>query len=82
MLNAVNTKILVLILAALAALGAVLFKIEQHTAEQAAIARQQQAQQEQIRKDDEAFRKDVEARKKKSHAFAGNESSTWQRSNP
>jgi predicted aconitase len=78
MLSAVNTKILVLILAALTALGAVLFKIEQHTAEQAAIARQQQADRDRIRKEDEEFRKQVEEQKKKSHAFAGNQANTWQ----
>jgi len=79
MLKAMNTKLLILILAALAGLSAVLFQIERHTAEQAAMARKQEAEQERMRNDDEAFRKEVEAKKKKSHAYAGNQSGTWQK---
>jgi hypothetical protein len=82
MLKAANMKLLMVILAALVALSAVLFKIERHTSQEAKAAQQQLHNQEQIRKDDEDFRKQVEALKKKSHAYAGNESKTWKSYTP
>jgi Na+-translocating ferredoxin:NAD+ oxidoreductase RnfG subunit len=86
-----NMKLLIVILAALAAISALLLHHESHIAHQsrqANIAAQLQHDQDQIRKDDaeyeeeELFQKQVEALKKKTHAYAGNESKTWNSSKP
>lgn len=71
MQNAINTKLLIAILVALAAISAVLVTIHQSQV-RAAIVQQQQQKQE----DD--FRSQVEALKKKHSSAAGNESKTWQ----
>jgi dethiobiotin synthetase len=74
-----NMKLLIVIPAALAAISAVLLNHEHHVEQQ---TRQAQIA-ERVRKDDaeyreqEDFRKQVEALKAKSHAYAGNESKTW-----
>jgi hypothetical protein len=86
-----NMKLLIVILAALAAISAVLLQHESHIAHQsrqANIAAQLQHDQDQIRRDDaeyeeeELFQKQVEALKKKTHAYAGNESKTWNSRKP
>ena len=87
-----NMRLLIVILAALAAISAVLLHHESHIAHQsrqANIAAQLQHNQDQIRRDDaeyeeeeELFQKQVEALKKKTHAYAGNESKTWNSSKP
>ena len=78
MLNAINTKILLAILASLVGIGALLTAMR--SSQQKALAAQQQLQQqaEAQRQHDEDFRKAVEAQKRKSHAYAGHESKTWQ----
>ncbi len=70
MLKVVNTKLLIAILAALVAISAAFFRIEQQRAAEA-------KRQAEIRKQDEQFRADVEAKKKKSQANPGNEGKTW-----
>ena len=72
MLQAINTKVQIAMLAAMAVLGAAVFRIEQQHVEQA-------RREAEIRKQDEDFRKQVEALKKKSHAAAGNEGDTWKK---
>ena len=75
MLKAINTKLLIAILAALSVISAALFRIEQQRAEQA-------RREAEIRKQAEDFRNQVEALKKKSHAYAGNEGNTWKKYQP
>ena len=70
MLKVVNTKLLIAILAALVAISAALFRVEQQRAAEA-------KRQAEIRKQDEQFRADVEAKKKKGQANPGNEGKTW-----
>jgi len=86
MQKALNMKILILILKALAALSAVVVKHDIHVAREnrrSHIAEKLQHDREQIRKDDAEYReqeqiqKQVEALKKKSHAYAGNEAKSW-----
>jgi hypothetical protein len=72
MLKVVNTKLLIAILAALCLISAALFRIERQHAEQV-------RREAEIRKQDEEFRADVEAKKKKSHAYAGDEGKTWKK---
>ena len=83
--NAINTKILLAILAALGTIGALLVH-QQHEAEKAALAaaqaaavlRQQQRALEEQQKRDEQFRARVEAEKRKHSSMPANESKTWQ----
>ena len=91
MQKALNMKLLILILTALAALSAVVVDHEIHVAQEtrrANIAEKFQNDREQIRKDDAEYReqqqiqKQVEALKKKSHAYAGNEAKTWTNNKP
>lgn len=91
MQKALNMKLLILILTALAALSAVVVNHEIYVAQEtrrANIAEKLQHDREQIRKDDaeygeqEQIQKQVEALKKKSHAYAGNEAKTWTNNKP
>ena len=91
MQKALNMKLLILILTALAAISAVIVNHEIHDAretQRANIAEKLQHDREQISKDDAEYReqeqlqKQVEALKKKSHAYAGNEAKTWTNSKP
>jgi cell division protein FtsL len=77
MLKAINTKILLAILAALTAIcSAVIY--QSHEAHKAAvILQQQQHDAEERNKEDEAFRKKVEQNKKRHNSAAGNEGKTW-----
>lgn len=76
MLKAINTKILLSILAALIAIGGLL-AYRNHVAEQAAadaaktrlLLQQQRKEADQQKQDDEEFRRKVEAEKHKSKAF-------------
>ena len=79
MLKAINTKILIAILAALTAIGSAAI-YQSHEAHKAAAILQQQQQQhdaEERKKEDEAFRKKVEQDKKRHNSAAGNEGKTW-----
>ena len=91
MQKALNMKLLILILTALAAISAVIVNHENHVAQEtrrANIAEKLQHDREQISRDDAEYReqeqlqKQVEALKKKSHAYAGNEAKTWTNSKP
>ena len=91
MQKALNMKLLILILTALAALSAVVVNHEIHVAQEtrrANIAEKLQHDREQIRKNDaehreqEQIQKQVEALKKKSHAYAGNEAKIWTNNKP
>ena len=91
MQKALNMKLLILILTALAAISAVIVNHEIHVAQdtrRANIAEKLQHDREQIRKDDAEYReqeqlqKQVEALRKKSHAYAGHEAKTWTNSKP
>ena len=82
MLNAINTKILVAILAAVTAIGALLVhnhnvneKAAADAAKAAAILQEQQKATDAQKKHDQEFWKDVERRKKQSH-YAGDGSKT------
>jgi hypothetical protein len=85
MLKAINTKILLAILPALAAIGGVLTYQRQEAAKAAAAAakaaailQQQQREAEERKAEDEAFRQRVEADKKRNSA-AAHEGKTWQK---
>jgi ribulose kinase len=91
MQKALNMKLLILILTALAALSAVVVDHEIHVAQEtrrANIAEKFQNDREQIRKDDAEYReqqqiqKQLEALKKKSHSYAGNEAKSWTNNKP
>ena len=77
MLKAINTKLLLAILAALTAIGGAV-AYQSHEAHKApAILQQQQHDVEEQRRRDEAFRKQVEQDKKRHNSAAGNEGKTW-----
>lgn len=86
MLKAINTKILLAILAALTAIGGAL-TYQRHEAAKAAAAatkaatilRQQQKESEERKVEDQAFRERVEADKKKHNSAAAHEGKTWQK---
>ena len=91
MQKALNMKLLILILTALAALSAVIVDHDIHVAQatrRANIAEKLQHDREQIRKDDAEYReqeqiqKQLEALKKKSHSYAGNEAKSWTNNKP
>ena len=77
MLKAINTKILIAILAALTAIGSAVIYQSHETHKAAAILQQQQHDAEERSKEDEAFRKKVEQDKKRHNSAAGNEGKTW-----
>jgi Flp pilus assembly protein TadG len=84
MLNAINTKLLIAILAALTVLGgAVIYQRNQidraatAAAKAAAILQQQQKDVERQRERDEAFRKQVEINRKQHNSAAAHEGKTW-----
>jgi hypothetical protein len=91
MQEAWNMKLLILILTALVAIGAVIVNHEIHVAQEtrrANIAEKLQHDREQISKDDAEYReqeqlqKQVEAFKRKSDTYAGNEAKAWTNSKP
>jgi hypothetical protein len=77
MLKAINTKILIAILAALTAIGSAVIYQSHEAHKAAAILQQQQHDAEERSKEDEAFRKKVEQDKKRHNSAAGNEGKTW-----
>ena len=77
MLKAINTKILIAILAALTAIGSALIYQSREAHKAAAILQQQQHDAEERERQDEAFRKKVEQDKKRHNSAAGNEGKTW-----
>ncbi len=86
MLKAINTKLLLAILAALTAIGGVLTYQRHEAAKAAAAAAKAAAGLQQQRKDaedrkaeDEAFRQRVEANKKKHNSAATHEGKTWKK---
>ena len=86
MLKLINTKILLAILATLAAIGGAVAYQRHETekaaaaaAKAAAILQQQQRSAEEQRKRDEVFRKQVERSKKGHNSAATNEGKTWQK---
>jgi Tfp pilus assembly major pilin PilA len=86
MLKAINTKILLAILAALTAIGGAL-TYQRHEAakaaaaatKSAAILQQQQKEAEERKAENEAFQRRVEADKRKHNSAAANEGKTWQK---
>jgi hypothetical protein len=78
MLTAINTKILLAILAALIAIGGALAYQGHEMAKAAAILEQQQNQAEQQKERDKAFRQQVEKDKKNHNSAAANEGKIWQ----
>ena len=77
MLEAINTKILLAILAALTAIGSAVIYQSHEAHKASAILQQQQHNAEERNKEDEAFRKKVEQDKKRHTPAAGNEGKTW-----
>ena len=77
MLKAINTKILLAILAALTAIGSAVIYQNHEAHKAAAVLQQQQHDAEERTKADEAFRKQVEQDKKRHNSAAGNEGKTW-----
>ena len=84
MLKAINTKILLAILAALTAIcGALTYqrheaaKAAAAAAKAAAILQEQQREAEQRKAEDEAFRQRVEQDKKKHNSAGAHEGKTW-----
>ena len=84
MLKAINTKILLAILAVLTAIGGAI-AYQRHEAEvaaaaaqkAAAILQQQQKDADEQKKRDEAFRQQVEKNRKKHNFAAAHEGKTW-----
>jgi Tfp pilus assembly protein PilE len=77
MLKLLNTKLLIAILAVLAAIASAAIYQRHETAKAAAILEQQQRDANERKQEDEAFRKKVEADKQKHNSAAGNEGKTW-----
>ena len=82
MLKAINTKILLAILAALTAIGSAAIYQSHEVHKAAVILQQQQHEAEEQRSRDEAFRKRVEQDKKRHNSAAGNEGKTWKSYTP
>jgi membrane protein implicated in regulation of membrane protease activity len=70
MLKLLNTKLLIAILAVLAALASAAIYQRHETAKTTAVLKQR-------KQEDEAFRKKVEADKQRHNSDAGNEGKTW-----
>lgn len=84
-MSAINTKLLIAVLAALGAIGALLVhehndshKAAVEAAKAAAILEQQKAEADQHEREEEDLRKKVEAEKRKNNVNPGKESKTWQ----
>ena len=78
-LTAINTKILLTILAALIAIGGALVYQRHRMAKTAAILEQQQKKAEQQKERDKEFRQQVERDKKNHNSSAADEGKTWQK---
>ncbi len=77
MLKTINTKILLAIHAALAAIGSAVIYQSYEAHKAAAILLKQQHDAEERNKEDEAFRKKVKQDKNRHNSAAGNEGKTW-----
>lgn len=77
MLNAINTKLLIAILAALAAIGSAVVYQRHEQAKATAILLQQQREAEEQKARDEAFRKRVEQDRARHNSAAIHEGKTW-----
>jgi Tfp pilus assembly protein PilE len=77
MLKFLNTKLLIAILAVLAALASAAIYQRHEDAKATAILEQQQRDAEQQKQEDQAFRKKVEQDRKRHNSAAGNEGKTW-----
>jgi cell division protein FtsL len=77
MLKLLNTKLLIAILAVLAAIASAAIYQRHETAKAVTVLEQHQRDAEQRRKEDEAFRKKVEQDRKRHNSAAGNEGKTW-----
>lgn len=84
MLNAINSKLLIAILAALTVIGSAVLYQRNESAKAAAAAtkaaeilRQQQRDAEQQKASDEAFRKQVEQNRVRHNSAAAHEGKTW-----
>jgi Tfp pilus assembly protein PilE len=77
MLKLLNTKLLIAILAVLAAIAGTAIYQRHEATKTAAILEQQQRDAEHRKQEDEAFRKKVEADRKRHNSAAGNEGKTW-----
>ena len=77
MLKLLNTKLLIAILAVLAALASAAIYQRHEAAKAAAILELQQRDAAQRKQEDEAFRKKVEADGRRHNSAAGNEGKTW-----
>jgi len=85
MLKAINTKLLITILAALTVIAGLLVRLNQANeraataeAKVAQVLQEEQRQAEEQKKQEAEFRRQLAEAHKKSHALAGNESKTWQ----
>ena len=85
MLKAINTKLLISILAALTVIAGLLVRLKQENERAAAaeakvaqVLQEEQRQAEEQQKQEAEFRRQLAEARKKSHSFAGNESKTWQ----
>lgn len=77
MLNLINTKLLIAILAVLGIIASAAIYQRHETAKAAAILEQQPRDAEKRKQEDEAFRQKVEQDKKRHNSAAGNEGKTW-----
>ena len=83
MLNAINTKLLIAILAALTVIGSAVLYQRHESAKAAAAARaaailqQQQKEADEQKAHDEAFRKQVEKSRARHNSAAAHEGKTW-----
>jgi hypothetical protein len=77
MLKLLNTKLLIAILAVLAALASAAIYQRHEATKAVAILELQQRDAAQRKQEDEAFRKKVEADRRRHNSAAGNEGKTW-----
>ena len=77
MLNLINTKLLIAILAVLGIIASAAIYQRHETAKAAAILQQQQRDADKRKQEDEAFRQNLEQDKKRHNSAAGNEGKTW-----
>ena len=77
MLKLLNTKLLIAILAVLAAIAVTALYQQHESARATAILSQRQRDAEQRKQEEEAFRNKVEQDKKRHNSAAGNEGKTW-----
>ena len=77
MLSVINTKLLIIILASLAAIGSAVVYQRHESAKATALLLQQQREAEEQKARDEAFRKRVEQDRARHNSAAAHEGKTW-----